>query len=154
MSQATDLMERLQKELDETVVQVTQVRQNVARVDLKNAEGLQELALVLRDQMGFNHASLLSAVDFIDIFECVYHLSNTATGTMVELHVPVSKDEPSLVSLTTIWEGLDYHEREAFDLMGIEFQGHHRLERVLLPQDFKGHPLRKDYVYQIREEEW
>jgi len=97
---------------------------------------------------------LLSAVDFIDSFECVYHLSNTAKGTMLELHVPVPKNDPTLPSLARVWEGLDFHEREAFDLMGIEFPGHPRLERVLLPQDFKGHPLRKDYIYQIKEEVW
>ena len=59
-----------------------------------------------------------------------------------------------LAAVARVWEGLDFHEREAFDLMGIEFPGHPRLERVLLPQDFKGHPLRKDYIYQIKEEVW
>ena len=154
MSHSTELIEVLQIELGDRLAQASPVRDNVARAELKDGEGLHEVALLLRDRLGFNHASLLSAVDYIDIFECVYHLSNTATGTMLELHVPVSKDEPRLASLATIWEGLDFHEREAYDLMGLEFTGHPRLERVLLPHDFKGHPLRKDYIYQIKEEVW
>ena len=64
--------------------------------------------------------------------------------------IPVGKID----SISEIWGGANWHEREAFDLMGIYFVGHPDLRRVLLPEGFAGHPLRKDYVYEIHEEEW
>ena len=73
---------------------------------------------------------------------------------MIEMRVILPRDSPAIDSITELWGGADWHEREAYDLMGIYFIGHPNLKRVLLPDGFAGHPLRKDYVYEIHEEEW
>jgi len=154
MARAQELMDELQDLLGGKLARITRLKANVVRAELLHSTDLANTAVSLRDKLGFNHCSLLTAVDHIDSFECVYHLSNTRRATMLELHVLVHKDEPSLASLAQVWEGVNWHEREAYDLMGIEFTGHPDPERILLPRDFQGHPLRKDYVYRIREEEW
>ena len=104
--------------------------------------------------MTWTYAYVAAVEELIDAFECVYHLSNIDNATMVELHLLVDHDKPQVPSLAMVWEGLDWHEREAFDMMGVEFEGHPNLKRILLPLDWEGHPLRKDYIYPIKEEEW
>lgn len=149
-----ELRKGLQEKLGDKLIDITQVRDKVIRADLKDNQKLLAVAFDLRDMLGMNHCILLTAVDYIDSFECVYHLSNTNTGEMLELRVFVSWDSPRLESLAQVWEGINWHEREAFDLMGIDFQGHPDLRRILLPENWEGHPLRKDYIYPIEEEEW
>ena len=111
----------------------------------------------------FEHCSLISAIDNQPDFELVYHFSclnqsiivnDSNCAVMLEVHVYLKRESPSIDSISNIWFGANWHEREAFDLMGIYFIGHPDLRRVLLPEGFAGHPLRKDYVYEIHEEEW
>ena len=64
---------------------------------------------------------------------------------MLEVHVDLPRDTPTIDSITHLWGGADWHEREAWDLMGIVFTGHHNLVRILCAEDWEGHPLRKDY---------
>ena len=85
----------------------------------------------------------------------MYHFARIDDeGEMLEMRVTLPRDTPTIDSITELWGGADWHEREAYDLMGIYFIGHPNLKRVLLPDGFAGHPLRKDYVYEIHEEEW
>ena len=81
-------------------------------------------------------------------------VDDTKMSAMIEVHIHLQRDSPSIDSISDLWFGANWHEREAFDLMGIYFIGHPDLRRVLLPEGFAGHPLRKDYVYEIHEEEW
>lgn len=106
----------------------------------------------LRDAEGlyFDFLSNISAVDYEDHFTVVYHLSSLpyqhTLVLKVELEGNRSLDElPEIPSVTSIWRTADWHEREAFDLMGIYFAGHPDLRRILLPDDWEGYPLRKDY---------
>ncbi|MDF2518390.1 MAG: dehydrogenase [Sphingobacterium sp.] len=106
----------------------------------------------LRDTEGlyFDFLSNITAVDYEDHFTVVYHLSSLpyqhALVLKVELEGNRSLDElPEIPSVTSIWRTADWHEREAFDLMGIYFTGHPDLRRILLPDDWEGYPLRKDY---------
>ena len=109
----------------------------------------------LKEDFAFDHCSLISAVDNQSDFELVYHFSIVGeSGQMLEVHVDLPRDTPTIDSITHLWGGADWHEREAYDLMGIYFIGHPDLKRVLLPDGFAGHPLRKYYVYEIHEEEW
>jgi len=83
---------------------------------------------------------------FTDDFAVIYHLYSYEKEHGVVLHVDVSRAQASVSSVADIWPAADWHEREAFDLLGVAFDGHPDLRRILLPDDWEGHPLRKDYV--------
>ena len=78
-------------------------------------------------------------------FEVIYHLFSTATKKRVRLKVRLSGDDARVDSLTPIWPGANFFEREVFDLFGVRFQEHPNLKRILMPDNWEGHPLRKDY---------
>ena len=129
-------------------------RASVGRISITR-EASQSFFSALKNNYGFDHCSLITAVDNQTGFELVYHFSIISeAGQMLEVHVDLPRDTPAIDSITHLWGGADWHEREAYDLMGIYFIGHPDLKRVLLPDGFAGHPLRKDYVYEIHEEEW
>lgn len=79
-------------------------------------------------------------------FDVVYQLRSIEHNDQCRLIVQVPEDAPRLPSAERVFAGMDWHERETFDLFGIEFTDHHDLHRILLPEDWVGHPLRKDYV--------
>jgi NADH-quinone oxidoreductase subunit C len=75
----------------------------------------------------------------------IYHLFSTVTKKRVRLKVRLAGDDAAVDSLTSIWSGADFFEREVFDLFGVRFNGHHNLKRIMMPDNWEGHPLRKDY---------
>lgn len=87
----------------------------------------------------------LTAVDWKDRFEMVYNIANTKTMTSLVVKCDLDRTAPSLPSVTGIWPGANWLEREVFDLFGISFPGHPDLRRIMLPDEWEGHPLRKDY---------
>ncbi len=84
-------------------------------------------------------------------FEVVWHLYSLARGHRVRLKVRVSDTDPTCASLTPVWPGMNWHEREAYDMYGICFVGHPGQKRILLYEEFVGHPLRKDYPIDKRQ---
>ena len=98
-------------------------------------------------ELCFDSLICLSAVDYADRYSVVYHLYSFKERHRLVLKAYVAKDKPHLPSVQSVWRAADWHEREAFDLMGISFEGHPDMRRILLPEDWAGHPLRKDYVY-------
>ena len=78
-------------------------------------------------------------------FEVNYHLFSTKHHNRIRLKVLLGEDDPKVDTVTGIWKTADWHERETFDLFGVIFEGHPDLRRILLPSDFDGHALRKDY---------
>jgi len=84
-------------------------------------------------------------------FDVVYHLYSTVHGHRLRLRVPVAMASLEVPSLTGLWAGANWFEREAWDLFGIVFKGHPDLRRILLYEEFKGHPLRKDYPINKRQ---
>ena len=96
---------------------------------------------------GFNHLSDLTAVDYLDReprFDLMAILASHASCTYVRLKTVLDEGQ-SVDTLTTVWTGANWFEREIFDLFGIDFKGHPDQRRILLPKDYQGHPLRKDY---------
>ena len=141
---------------------VALVRNNVVKFNLEKGDS-KDFFIKLKDDFGFEHCSLITAIDNQPQFELVYHFSaingsvfvkDSSSAVMAEIHIFLERDTPTVESISDLWFGANWHEREAFDLMGIYFIGHPDLRRVLLPEGFAGHPLRKDYVYEIHEEEW
>jgi NADH-quinone oxidoreductase subunit C len=109
---------------------------------------LVDIMLFLRDEEGleFDYPSCLSGVDLGANLGVVYNLYSMKRGHKITIKVEVPKEAPEVPSCELVWRSFDWHEREAYDLLGINFVGHHNLTRILLPDDWEGHPLRKDYV--------
>ncbi|BAS27663.1 NADH-quinone oxidoreductase subunit C [Limnochorda pilosa] len=110
---------------------------------------LVEVATYLRDdpELRFDYLAMLSGVDRLEEgFEVVDHLTSLEKGLRLILRTRVPRSEPVCPSVTGVWPGADWHERETYDLMGVRFEGHPDLRRILLREDWEGHPLRKDYV--------
>jgi NADH-quinone oxidoreductase subunit C len=97
-------------------------------------------------QTAFNYLADLTSTDYYDYFEIVYLLVSMDLNQNMVLKVRLTERlKPSLPSVTAIWKGADFMEREIFDLMGVEFSGHPKLQRIFTWEGFEGHPLRKDY---------
>jgi NADH-quinone oxidoreductase subunit C len=112
------------------------------------AESIVEVATYLRDDAEFDCKFLnsLTAVDWIDYFEVVYHVSSMVKDHILTVKARADRTKASLPSVTSVWQGANLQEREAFDLMGISFEGHPQMKRIFLWEGFPGHPLRKDYL--------
>ncbi|HWG19730.1 MAG TPA: NADH-quinone oxidoreductase subunit C [Terracidiphilus sp.] len=97
---------------------------------------------------GYNAFQDVTAVDWfpnVPRFHVVYHACSYSLKDTVRLKVMVDEADPTVESITPVWPGANYYEREVFDLFGIRFEGHPNLRRILLPDDWVGYPLRKDY---------
>jgi NADH-quinone oxidoreductase subunit C len=149
------VLERLQKKFADAIVDVHSEHGNDTAV--VDRQRLREVAEFLRDdkELAFDMPIDCSAVDWWQKkeprFEVVWHLYSTTKNHRVRLKVRVPDDDPSCTSLTPIWRGMNWHEREAWDLYGIRFIGHPNLKRVLMYEEFVGHPLRKDYPIDKRQ---
>ena len=99
------------------------------------------------NDLQFSFLAAVSAVDFIDHFEMVYHLVSIANNHRIVLKSRIwDRENPTAPSVVDIWEGANFQEREVYDLMGVRFEGHFNLKRLLLWEGFPGHPHRKDYL--------
>lgn len=116
---------------------------------------LLEVAQALRDQLGYDFLTSATGVDYPaeNVLEMVYHFHKTTGGAPLALHVQAPRDNPVIPSLTPLFPGAEFQEREAWDLLGIKFTGHPDLRRILMWEGFEGHPLRKDWREGYFEEE-
>jgi NADH-quinone oxidoreductase subunit C len=119
------------------------------------AERLVETCRALRDtpSLGFNVLTEITAADYLPRdprFEVVYHLLSVSRRARLRLKVRVGA-EGSVPTVQQVWLGAGWPEREVWDMFGILFDGHHDLRRLLMPEDWEGHPARKDYPVQIQK---
>lgn len=108
-------------------------------------EALFQAANDLRD-LGFDRLGMVTAVDWVDHLELVYRLTSRAMTAGIFIKCRLSPSQATVPSLVGIWPAALWQEREVFDLFGIVFEDHPDLRRILLPDDWEGHPLRKDYT--------
>ena len=111
---------------------------------------LRDACLTLKNDPQLQYSALadLTCVDWHPRqprFEVVYHLFSIANKKYVRLKVKLSGEDANIDSLTPIWPGANFFEREVFDLFGVRFDGHPNLARIMMPENWEGHPLRKDY---------
>ena len=112
------------------------------------ASALREVSLHARDSLGFNYLIDVSSVDHFGNeprYEVVYELYHMEQGVHLRLKLSVSEEDLEAPSVADIWRTADWHEREVFDMMGIRFQGHPDLRRILMWQGYPFFPLRKDF---------
>jgi NADH/F420H2 dehydrogenase subunit C len=96
--------------------------------------------------LAFDYLNFITPVDYYDYFEIVYMFTSLKHNHSIKLKVQCPREKPALPSLYELFRGADFQEREAYDLMGIVFEGHPNLKRIVLWETFQGHPLRKDYL--------
>ncbi|HSI88339.1 MAG TPA: NADH-quinone oxidoreductase subunit C [Pyrinomonadaceae bacterium] len=113
------------------------------------AGSIVEVCSFLRDSHGYDMLADLCGADRgpeeDPRFEINYHLFSTGHYRRLRLKVLLPEDEPVVPTVTVLWKTADWHERETYDMFGVTFEGHPDLRRILLPSDFDGHALRKDY---------
>ena len=118
-------------------------------------EILPALARLLKEEQGFEMLLDLCGVDYLGVrtprFEVVYHFYSLAGNRRLRVRVPLEEDKAELPTLTGLYQAADWYEREAWDLYGIRFAGHPDPRRLLLYDEFQGHPLRKDYKMKARQ---
>jgi NADH-quinone oxidoreductase subunit C len=150
--QAKAIFDRLAAKLGDAVYELTEAGAKDGPKDpfCKVKPGsLLEVAKVLRDEpeLRFDFLNNVTAVDWIkqDILQVVYHVWSYTHFHEFIVKVDLPRKEPVVPSLVSIWPGANWLEREQFDLLGVLFEGHPDLRRILMPDDWDGHPMRKDY---------
>jgi len=97
--------------------------------------------------LDFDYLVNLTGVDYLDYLEVVYHLASLKHNHSLVLKARCyDREQPVVPSVISIWQGADFQEREAYDLLGIRFEGHPNMKRIFLWEGFKGYPLRRDYL--------
>lgn len=153
-----EIAEKIKEKFPEEVLEIKEFRGQVA-VRLKKAR-IFEICRFLHDEpeLFFDYLADLCGVDCLGKkekrFEVVYHLYSIKHRRGIRLKAEVAEDDPSIDSVVPIWAGVNWHERECFDMFGIVFKGHPDHRRILMPEDWEGHPLRKDYPLQGPQKEW
>lgn len=112
------------------------------------AENVLQVCQVLKDEFGFNYFSDLGTVDHFEDemrFEVFYNLFNLELNRRIRVRVRLPEENPEVESVTRIWPAADWHEREAWDMMGIKFRNHPDLRRMFMPEDFEYFPHRKEF---------
>ncbi len=112
-------------------------------------ESLPEVCAFLRDDPAQDYQLLnsLTAVDYVEHFDVIYHMTSIRRNARTVLKTRVyGREQPTVPSVVSIWRGATLQEREVYDLLGVVFEGHPDLKRLLTWEGFKGHPLRRDYL--------
>ena len=138
MNGAEELKHILPDSVISTGMQVNKPLAVIRKEDILKAAGKLK-------EMGFNHLSVITGIDYQDRFEVIYNFFSYTKKENIVLKVVLDHGSPSVDSLAPLWRTADWLERETYDLVGIRFTGHPNLTRILLPEGWQGHPLRKDY---------
>lgn len=113
-------------------------------------EALLEVARFIKESLDLDYLNSITAVDYIDYFELVYHLTSLENNHSIILKTKCDeRKNPIVPSVFSLWQGADFQEREIYDLMGISFEGHPNMKRIFLWDGFQGHPLRKDFTLDV-----
>ncbi len=153
------VLQRLREQFGDALVEVRLWR-NETTVVLR-PQDLVRLSRFLRDDpdLAFDFLSDVTGVDRLKLpeasprFEVVYHLYSLQHHRRLRLKVRVDEGE-AVPTVTAVWATANWHEREVFDMFGVPFEGHPDLRRILMPDDWEGHPLRKDYPVEASPKWW
>ena len=142
-----EILNRLKKEKPEICASISPECASSIEVD---GDSLLAAAAFMRDdeELSFDFLNCLFAVDCVDHLEMLYILHSYKLNHEVTLRVKLDRESPEVESLSSLYQGADWHEREAFDLFGVTFIHHPDLRRILMPDDWEGYPMRRDYVHE------
>jgi NADH-quinone oxidoreductase subunit C len=139
----TEVAEKIEEHLPGAVVEAGE------NSILLNSESVLDICRFLNQTAGldFDYLTNLTAVDYLDYIEVVYHLASMKHNHSLVLKARCfNRENPTIPSVTSIWGGADFQEREVYDLLGIRFDGHYNMKRIFLWEGFQGHPLRRDFL--------
>lgn len=144
-----DIAEKIKEKFSDQLVEIVEFRDQVS-VIVKRGLIVAILRFLHDDPLlSFDHLQDLTAVDYIKKkeirFEVVYNLYSIRYRHKIRIRAQVPENDPKIDSVVPIWAGANWHERECYDMFGILFTGHPDLRRILMPEDWEGFPLRKDY---------
>jgi NADH-quinone oxidoreductase subunit C len=140
---APEVVKQIQTRFPSAVTEVTDTTLVV------NSRSLVDVMAFLKDTAGldFNYMTTVTAIDYFQYFEVVYNLVSMEHNHSLTVKTRVyGRDNPKLPSVVSLWRSADHQEREIYDLMGITFEGHPNMKRIVLWPEFRGHPQRKDYL--------
>jgi len=141
-----EMISTLKSEFGEAILGIEDPKDH--RIDVMVKEDkIVDVANFIKHEMGFTIPNMCTGTDYKDKMQVVWHVGNPEYPTLLVLKVEIDRDECIVDSLTPTWEGMNWHERETYDLLGVNFQNHPDLRRLLMPENWEGHPLREDYVY-------
>ena len=152
-----NIFQKIEDELSSYIISKTEFRgETTFYIDPSN---IVKVLGNLKTELGFTYLADLTAVDFYEVksprFEVVYILhrfgENYEDNTRVRVKAKLADDNPTIDSVTTLWKGADWLEREVYDMFGIIFNNHPDLRRILMPEDYDEFPLRKDFDVRNRE---
>ena len=148
MSVVEKTIEKLKQEFKESILDIIEFRGETT-IKVKK-EDIVKISKFLHDdpELSYDYLSDVVGVDYLGRkprFEVVYHLYSIKNNTRLRLKVGVDEKNAQVETVTTVWKSANWPERESYDLFGIKFKNHPDLRRILLPDEWKGHPLRKDY---------
>ena len=153
-SRDSEVLQDLKTRFGEAITEASVQRRG--RVTFKvSKDRTVDVAFHLRDRLDFDHIASVSGVDYLSKkeFEVIYHVWSTSRKTLAAMRTSVSRDQPTLPSLTQVWEGANFHERETHEMFGINFEGHPNPALLLLPEDWNANPpLRRDFLLRTKFE--
>ena len=154
-------LQRVQEKFSPEVINTHAFRGDETAIIRPSA--LRAVAKFLKEtpELDFNFLMDLTAVDYLNFaggqikkeprFEVVYHFYSVKHNHRIRLKVPVDQKDQEIDTLSDLWPSANWYEREVWDMFGIRFRGHPNLKRILMYEEFQGHPLRKDYPYNKRQ---
>ncbi|MBD1400058.1 NADH-quinone oxidoreductase subunit C [Pelovirga terrestris] len=143
------IVEKLKAKFSSEILDVVEFRGETTVT--VNKENIVDICTFMRDSGGYNLLCDLCSVDYLGQaprYMVVYNLYNITTKERIRLKAPVEEQDAQIATVSTVWGTANWMERECWDLMGITFVGHPDPRRILMPADWVGHPLRKDYPVQ------
>lgn len=151
-----EVLKALQEKFPLDIISVNEFRgQYSVIIKKQNSYSILEY---LNKEWSFDYLVDVTCVDYLNKkenrFEVIYQLYSIPNRMELRIRAEVPEHEPEIDSVVPIWAGANWHEREAYDMFGVVFKGHPDLRRILMPEDWEGYPLRKDYPVEGPEEYW
>ena len=145
--QAKDIYTKLKAKFDNKVLDLVEQPQFEPFINVEPT-AIKEISMFLRDEAGleFDYMANLTGMDNKDSLGIVYHLYSMQYKHRIVLKVKLNREKPAVPTVERVWKTANWHEREVYDMFGVEFENHPDLERILCPEDWEGFPLRKDYT--------
>lgn len=132
-------------------VTVKDIEEDRVLADVADKNTIFDICNYISDNLTFEHCSIVMGLDMIEHMEVIYILTNYHTGICIELTTKLPLDDLHVPSVALVWEGANWHERETYELFGIIFDGHPKLERLLTPDTYNFYPFRKSYKLRGQE---